>query len=801
MTISLRTGLAMGLSLAALATAGSAAAQTATPGTSSVTAPAQTAAEQSAPAAVPEQEQTGLADIVVTAQRREQRLQDVPLAVSAFTDQELATRQITRTIDLFSYVPNLIAHNNTSVGTANSYSMRGLNNNETISTFDLPVGTYVDDVYMSRQSANNFQFFDVERIEVLRGPQGTLFGRNTTGGAINVILKKPVNQFRGFVEGSYGKYNRGTIRGSVDIPIVSDKILSKFQGYYVNDDGYVKNLVTGQRLNSEHSYGGRGALRFLPSDNASLDITGDYNYQSYANFPNFYDPATKQRVSYTRLREGATVSDVFGGRRYLSAGLADNTLGNVAETWSITANAQFQPFDNLTVNVITGYRHIYNTYLTDSAASLLSTSTVYAFPADIVTPVAGSTSVLANDSFHGQFSQELKLTGNAFDNRLTYVGGVYYIREDNRTNFANVSITAAGVPTLSADRVMENNTDAIAGYFQGDYKLTDALTFTAGIRYTAEFKDISFVPNSTPLPSVGINQPFNTLDIVRAGNPVNQSAHVWTPRFALNWKLKPDVSVYASATKGFKSGGWVSRAYNAAGMFPFGKETIWSYETGLRSEFLDRRVRLNLTGFFFRDYDNQLPAGRENPLVPGQIIYVTRNFADLRNYGLESELTLVPVRGLNVSWTAGLQRAKFVAVDPTVLTQAGRCKAGVAATTNCNQGIVTATGDIALPSRVAPFNSTVNLSYTADLGTFQLIPSGTWAYTDGSFPSAQNDVRGFQKEHSLFNAGLTLRNRPMGWSLSAECTNCFNKRYVASFLIFPYLNEPGRWSIRGRYDF
>jgi len=741
----------------------------------------------------------GVGEIVVTAQRREQKLQDVPLAVSAFGSQELQTRQITRTIDLLNFVPNLIGHNNTSVGTANSYSMRGLNNNETISTFDLPVGTYVDDVYMSRQSANNFSLFDVERIEVLRGPQGTLFGRNTTGGAINVIMKKPGNEFGGFAEVGYGRYDRKSARASVDLPIATDKVLSKWQGYYVKDDGYVHNRVTGERLNGEKSYGFRGAIRVLASDTVTWDGTADVNYQSYANFPNFYDPATKQRVSYTRLRKGQTVSDVFGGRSYLSQGLADNTLGNVAKTWSVTSNLEIEASDALTINFITGYRHIYNEYLTDSAMSLTSTATVYDYPADIVTATPGSTSVLANDSWHGQFSQEIKATGNLWDNRLTYVAGIYYIREDNVTNFANMSITAAGAATKFADRTMSNNTDAIAGYFQGDYKITPELTFTAGIRYTEEYKDIHFRANSSPLPAVGLNQPFNTQDIITAGLPVKQTAKVWTPRFALNWKLTPDVSVFASATKGFKSGGWVSRSYNAAGMFPFGRETIWSFEGGLRSEWFDRKVRLNLTGFYFNDMDNQLPAGRENPLVPGQIIYVTRNFADLRNYGLESELTIAPVRGMNIYWTAGLQHARFKNIDQSVLTQAANCRAGVASA--CNQGIVTAAGQIAKPSRVAPFNSTVGANYTFEFGDYALTPSASWAYTDGSWPSAQNDVRGYQKAHSLFNGGISLKNKMMGWTLSADCTNCFNKRFVSSFLIFPYLNEPGRWTVRARYDF
>ena len=777
-----KLGALAGLSLYAL-TAGAAQAQDAAPATD-------------AAAAAP---QEGVGDIVVTAQRREQRLQDVPIAVSAFSSADMQTRQISRTIDLLNYVPNLIGHNNTSVGTANSYSMRGLNNNETISTFDLPVGTYVDDVYMSRQSANNFAFFDVERIEVLRGPQGTLFGRNTTGGAINVIMKKPGEDFGGFAEVGYGRFDRVTARASVDLPIVPGKVLSKIQGYYVNDDGYVKNRVTGDRLNDEKSYGFRGALRVFGGDTVTWDGTVDYNYQSYANFPNFYDPATKDRVSYTRLRKGQTVSDVFGGRSYLSEGLADNTLGNVAESWSFTSNLQIDATDNLTVNIITGYRHIYNEYLTDSAMSLASGSTVYTYPADIVTATPGSTSVLANDSWHGQFSQEIKATGKAFDNKLTYTGGLYYIREDNKTNFANLAITAAGAGTLSADRTMSNNTDAIAAYFQADYEAIEGLTLTAGIRYTEEYKDIAFQANDSPLPPVGLNQPFDTDDILAAGLPIKQNAKVWTPRFAINYKLAPDVSVFASATKGFKSGGWVSRAYNAAGMFPFSRETIWSFESGLRSEWFDRKLRVNLTGFYFNDMDNQLPAGRENPLVPGQIIYVTRNFADLRNYGLESEVTLAPVRGLNIYWTAGLQHARFKNVDPSVIAQAENCRNGV--TSACNQGIVTATGEIAKPSRVAPFNSTIGANYTAEFGDFRLTPSVSWAYTDGSWPSAQNDVRGYQEAHGLWNGGISLRNVAQGWTLSAECTNCFDRRFVSSFLIFPYLNEPGRWTVRARYDF
>ena len=148
-----------------------------------------------------------LQDIVVTAQRRTQRLQDVPIAISAFSPRDLTTKQIRTTLDIPRLVPNMVGASNVGIGSANTYFIRGLGNTESIATFDPPVGTYVDDIYISRQNANNFSFFDIDRIEVLRGPQGTLFGRNTTGGAINVILKKPSTRLGGYAEASYGNYN------------------------------------------------------------------------------------------------------------------------------------------------------------------------------------------------------------------------------------------------------------------------------------------------------------------------------------------------------------------------------------------------------------------------------------------------------------------------------------------------------------------------------------------------------------------------------------------------------------------
>jgi len=729
-------------------------------------------------------------EIIVTAQRREESLQEVPLAVSAFGAQELEARQVTDTLDLVNYVPNLIGHHNTAVGTANAYSMRGLANSESISTFDPPVGTYIDDIYVSRQGANNFSLFDVERVEVLRGPQGTLFGRNTTGGAINVIMARPQEEFGGFAEVGYGRFNRVQLRGSVDVPVIEDQLLTKLSGYYIESDGYVNNLSTGDKLNGEENWGLRGAVQARLSDSVKWDVSADYIHNSNANLPHFYDPETDQRITYTQIS-----ADTPLGGGLVSSRLADNTAGNLAESYSISSNLEVEVGGNATLNVITGYRHLYQEFLTESLAGATG---VVIDGVDLVSASPGAGIPLASDSWHSQFSQEIKFSGEAFGGFLDYVAGVYYINETNETDFANLLILSSGTAFVNGDRVMTNDTEAYAGYIQGDFHLTPDLTFTAGVRYTDERKTIAYSPNANPLPLTSSSVPFDTQDLIDLGIPVEQRSKVWTPRFALQYQAADDIMLFASATRGFKSGGWNARAYSPDKADAFYPETIWSFEGGVRSQWLDRRLTVNLTGFYFTDYNQQLPGGGLNPLT-GTITYLTRNVADMENYGLEVELSTTPVEGLNVFWSFGLQNASFKNVNDITRAQQANCLSGDV--TACNVSIITPDGQIAEPTRAPSFTSTVGASYNWDLGNgLSIQPAVNWNYISSTWVSTSNDSRGYQPGHSVVNGGVTLRSEE-GWSLGLECNNCFDDLYMTSFLIYPYLSEPGRWMARLRYDF
>jgi iron complex outermembrane recepter protein len=249
-----------------------------------------------------------LEEVLVTAERREASVQDVPVAVSAYGEELIENLQLDDTLDLINVVPNMFGGNNTGLATANMYYIRAQGNDESISTFDPPVGTYVDDVYITRQNANNFALFDVERIEVLRGPQGTLYGRNTTGGAISVVMKKPGDTMQGFAEVGIGNYGKHLVRASIDLPL-SDTLLSKISVFDTADDGYLKNTVNGEKYNNSDMTGVRVALRALLSDTMTYDISVDTTDIEATAIHGFLDG--DDRVSTSRITSGLPAGSGF----------------------------------------------------------------------------------------------------------------------------------------------------------------------------------------------------------------------------------------------------------------------------------------------------------------------------------------------------------------------------------------------------------------------------------------------------------------------------------------------------------
>ena len=806
------------------------------------------------------QDTGGLLDeIVVTAQRREEKVQDVPIAISAFSADQLEKLNVTEALSIGKLIPNLLAFNNTGISTANSYYLRGIGNTESIATFDPPVGTYADDVYISRQNGNNLGLFDVDRIEVLRGPQGTLFGRNTTGGAVNILLRKPAEEFGGYLEAGFGQFNKQTVRGSVDVPI-SDRFLTKFSGYYVEDDGYVSNPVTGEDdLNRTDTFGLRAAFRWLATDSVTWDLSAQYIEDNGLNILNFAAgpggiayrngqvggpittipaggvqvdliswraglPATSPGAQSVEARCGGTITRsrfACTGLRQTGrplAGLvagdkANNALGNSVENTFITSNIRWETGLG-DVNFITGYVDLTQKFAIDffNGNALRNTSATNGVPLGApiaVDPVGGF--VITNDGEHQQLSQEIKLSGD-FSDSIRYVAGAYFLNEMNETDFADLfGITAAVGGTVIPltlvleDRILENDVKAWAAYTQWDFTFADALTLTVGGRYTDETKEVAFTPNPNPRIATPIANRVSSATLAAAGIPLELNTKIFTPRVALKYDVNTDVNVFASATRGFKSGGWNARGTAPVANQAFNPEKVWSYEAGLRSEWFDRKLRVNVTAFLTDVKDLQTPSAFVAP--SGAISFITRNFAGFDNKGVEVELIASPVDGLTLFAFLGLQDAKYVDIDPSILTQQRECLAGINGqaggnVARCNQGIVNPAGGIADPVRT-PDTLTLGGSYAFNLGNdLTLTPNVLWARTGNNNVGTNGSPPALVRAYDQVDVGLTLAHESAGWSVQANCRNCTNTAQIVSTLSdLPYLQDPRTWGVNFKYNF
>jgi iron complex outermembrane receptor protein len=566
-----------------------------------------------------------------------------------------------------------------------------------IATFDPPVGTYVDDIYLSRQNANNLSLFDVERVEVLRGPQGTLFGRNTTGGAINVIMREPGRDFGGYVELGYGRFNKVLGRASVDVPL-ADSVAIKLSGYFENDDGYAKNVTTGERLNDNDGWGARLGARAEASDR--VHWTGSYMHivSKGENILNFEcNPANpsdcKGRFVTTGLREkGGPPSPyaplVISGRK------ANYGLGQEAETDIVTSNLEIEVADRTTLSFITGYVSLTQQFGLDFFDGRGGPSLAAPNPPVRGFPRGGF--VILNDGQHEQFTQEIKLNGSLGNGFVEYVGGFFYIDELNRTDFADVfSIFSPAVPAESGSC---SATD-LAQSHRGDCRLCAGglqhhRPDQADCRRPLYGRDQDLQhPRQPPLVQrrdargdLSRRCQSGCPDGVRI--PRRQNTKIWTPRFAVNFQPNNDLLFFASADEGFKSGGWNARGTAPNQLLPFDPETVWSYEAGLKSDWLDGRFRANLTAFWLDVSDLQTISGLVNPTT-GAITFLTRNFADYRNKGIEAEFTFLPIEGLNLYANIGYQddNYRIAANQPatdiygiqSIPAQAAACKAALAA--------------------------------------------------------------------------------------------------------------------------
>jgi len=707
---------------------------------------------------------SALGDIVVTAQRRSERLQDVPVSVSAFTEAVIDRLHLTDALTTSKFVPGMISQHNAGLSSANAYYLRGLGNSQSTATFDAPVTTYVDDIYVARQNANNYAFFDTERVEILRGPQGTLFGRNTTGGAINVIMRKPGKEAALKMEATGGSYDRYTLKAIADVPL-SDTVLTKLAAYEVHDKGYMKNITTGERLGGETNYGVRGDIRLLPAEELTVDMSAEFTrnsgtYVGLRTVPSATDnpyltAPTKTRPVFHETAAGLPKGECTGDNvnSLLATGKG---YCAVSDTFATSANIAYAA-DAGTLNYIAGYRRLKQGYINQYDANTANRYAGY---------------VLVDNGVNEQWSQELKWNGDALSDRLHYVTGLFYLKEktdDRQTTFSGGTTAFK----IAQDQHLVHKAETAAIYAQADFDLTDALTVTAGGRYTWEQKRVNYFA-STQFPGFG----YTGAQVAARGIPLKQTFKKFTPRFAISYKLNPDALLFASATNGFKSGGWNGGSALPQNAVAFDPETTWSYEAGLKSELFNRTVRFNATGYFARTKALQVTAAVTSP-VTGLIAQIPFNAGTLEVYGVEVEGSIAIGRDFSLFANPSYMHGEYVYIVPTTTA------------------ITTATKPVRVPT--FQFSGGMNYMTRVDALGGSMGGSVTYRHNSPYYVAILNTTK--TQTEDFLDAAINYKTADEKWAVSFEVSNLTKQRTVTANFLSLFPGDPRRFTGRVKMAF
>lgn len=562
----------------------------------------------------------GIADIVVTAQRREESLQKTPISVAALTGEALEARGITSISGLQSQVPNLQLTPHPNSATTARVFIRGVGNLDDQITQDPSVAIYLDGIYVGRSQGLSSEVAEIERIEVLRGPQGSLYGRNATGGAINFVSRAPqLGAFEAKQTFSLGNYDMFRARTRVNIPI--GETLAIELGYvHARKNGFVENAGTSvSRFGDQPRDGYRAAVRWQPA--AGIDLRYAYDRSDIADTPAFIAPVPLYPVNTPRPIRGSTA--------------VANLKPNDVRAQGHNLTAEFDLGADTVVRSLTGYRKIHN----------ISNQNYFA---GVVGPVALFTNRF--DDSQDQFSQELQLVGSALEGQLEYVLGAYYFKESADTHA--VTIAANGRRT---DRAVTAANTAYAVYGQATWSpaaMDDRLHVTAGARWSRDERNATLQDR--------ITAGDGTLTVLPAGKGSNTFTNV-SPTLILAYDFAPRINGYAKVSRGYKTGGFNVRASTTQRFNEgFGPENLTGYEIGLKSDLLDNRLRVNLALFHsdYRDIQINVQSDPGNPTRTDVL-----NAGKARINGLELDLTAKPTDDLTLTASYGYTDAKYLRIE------------------------------------------------------------------------------------------------------------------------------------------
>lgn len=681
-------------------------------------------------------------EIVVTARKRAEAVQDVPISMAVLGSDTLAAQGINDVSNLDMNLANVsIGGAQGRGGNAGAITIRGIGETQAFVNRDPGVGLYIDDIYFGRSDGNFIGMLDTERVEVLRGPQGTLFGKNTTGGAVRVVSRQPrMGVFEGGIDATYGSYDRTDAKARINIPI-GDTLALRFSGAYNDRDGWFLRESDGVMVDARTFKGGRAQLRWQPTSRLDVNLSVFYvDSRSNGGAVKLVNvnPATTRVIAYNRER---AATDPVYDRRYITIN-PDSTFGGDIENYRFdgyfaSATVSYELSEQLTVKGILGMNDNNVFYVNDRDLS----------PADVY----GET---IRQKFRGH-SAELQLLGDM--PRFQWVAGLYYFYENpvSRTNVAEYTLPNDPGEPSDLLRTTNQRTRSYAAFAQGTYEVTDWLSLTAGTRYTKEKKRLTSSAEDVRLPPIVVRDPFYPKFITG-----QDSFQDFSPAGTISIKPTRDILVYGTVAKGFRSGGIndvIDPNLLNFGVFGFDAETLWSYEVGVKSEWFDRRLLLNLSGFI-SDYKN-LQVVLIDPVAGRRY---TGNSGSAKIDGLEGESRLRIVPGLSVNGTLGLLRARYTSLGGTGPASPG------------------STLTLATPFPRSPkVTYSVGLQFEQDMrGNGRLNFSANYGYKADQQSGVQVANSVLLPAYALTTGRLQYTTADDRWFGAIFCTNCLGERYL-----------------------
>jgi len=673
------------------------------------------AQEASSPDAEQQSSSGQLQDIVVTAQRKAERLQDVPISINAITGDSMTSRGVTDTFALQTVVPGLSI---TRVATVSTPYLRGVGSDGANPNQEASVATYVDGVYYAAPFGNLFSFNNIDRVEVLKGPQGTLFGRNATGGVIQIITRRPSHDASAEIYGGYANYDTYEAGGYATAGLTDSVAMDVAVQYRDQQDGWGRNTVLDVDTFKGKEFAVRSKLLFTPGDSTEITLTGDYAYS---------------RNSFNTYNRAAGIPDADGvvrnPGRYETNG---DALSDAKTRQRGLALRVEQDLDFASLVSISAYRKSNGYNLFDYDTS----------PISIVSPATLYQKVET-------FSQEVQLisqSGSTFD----WTIGAYYF--DSKPEYLPSRLCGVGiVPTGCLDIYGLQHTKSFSGYAQGTLNVTDATRITGGIRFTHETQKLTGGFQTYDNVAGATSGPYT------AAPALKQKFSEPTWRIAVDHELSQDVKVYASYNRGLKSGGFNLQGPGAPGYDP---EFLDAYEVGVKSELLDRRIRLNVAGFWYDFKDIQVAA------IQG-VTAVTSNAAKARMKGIDADFAFVISPELTINANGAYVDGKFrnfpdPAIYPASITDPA----------------VTLANAAGLPTTRTPkFTGSVGFDYVVPVSIGKIALSSNLYHNSGFSWEVANRYR--QKSYELLNASISWTSQDEGLSVRLWGQNLTDAKYQA----------------------